>query len=133
MSDTKYTIAEIEKAALNLGIRKVSSTLCSEIIAELQRPKWVPEIGEVYAYRAVNSTGSWLYTVCKQGSEFTNNIERRPLTLGEHGPAVKGLRDAMNEMRSASIENSSYETELFRLTAIAAEALKAFDEVVADE
>jgi len=77
----KYTIEEIEAAfvkSLNSGIADIS---VDEFIAELQKPKWTPKVGQiVYSEERPGNIFYW----CKQ-DKAKNWPDLKPVTAKEIG------------------------------------------------
>ena len=117
MSEDTYTESQIREANFRMLETVFEDDPFTDttdaLITELQRPAWVPDEGEVVA----GKNNSSLYRVQNPATLIPN--EWRPLTLKEHGNAVRALRDAtmdymMDKCSAVALGN----------------ALTAFDEAV---
>ena len=89
----KYTLEEIEAATIKLSSNPSYDDVDEymELLkAELTRPK--PEFAEGQVINTGTGDGNWSY-VRYESSLMDLHGRERHLTLTEHGPAVKALRD----------------------------------------
>ena len=97
----KFTIEEIEAAIEKRCEHYVGTSYVSfgrGIITVLTKFKWKPTAtGQAYAYRDIGDN-KWRISVKNESDSFFINRERRPLTLEEHGPAVRALVDSVENM-----------------------------------
>ncbi len=128
MSDS-YTEKQIRDAIVNgiaLADGKHYSVNPDDVIAALKKPKPKFAKGEVYGL-----TGIHLAYFANDGITAIDTAIRRPLTLTEHGPAVRALRDAMEKIRDRPIEDCI--DSIITMQSEAEHALKAFDEAIKDD
>jgi len=117
MTDT-YTTDAIRVAWDELARHHGRAPKMAELLHRLQRPAWKPAVGEVYPRAYTDHLPRDIYYACHQ-SHHTVSKTARPQTLAMHGPAVKALRDVVEQIAH---DNGTVE--------MAQEALEAFDEVV---
>ena len=93
MTEDKYTIEQIREANFRMLETVFEDDPFTDttdaLITELQRPAWVPAVGEVYAA----GKGSSCYVF--HGKGFLPATGGRPLTLTEHGRQVRDLLEAV--------------------------------------
>ena len=120
MTEDTYTEAQIREANFRMLETVFEDDPFTDttdaLITELQRPAWVPAVGEVYAA----GKGSSCYVF--HGKGFLPATGGRPLTITEHGPAVRALR--------LFVDGLTYSESCAGLSGDAKRVLKAFDEVV---
>ena len=79
-----------------------SPAYIGNVIAELTKPKWTPQEGEVYFHEYDHS-----YYMCKAEKGFNSDNQRRPLTPDEV-PALKVAIKALEYISPRVVEYSKY-------------------------
>lgn len=86
------------------------------IIAELTKPVWTPQTGEVYAYQVDNGDEKFNKNQAKFGlkeESTSHDIVRRPLTPDEV-PALKVAQEALDAVQKNAYSESSMESKIVR-------------------
>jgi len=103
MTEPTWNKEQIEKAMDKCQSRDTGCYARNKelIFAELERPAYVPRVGEAYAYRLDDIEG-WRARLLISVDDCANTeTERRPLTLKECGPVGRALDVAIDELREA--------------------------------
>jgi hypothetical protein len=91
---TEEQIKAIELSILSYSGYMGVQSIRDKVIAELTRPEWIPEVGQVVMYECAIPERSY-FTVFK---ELDAPHEFHPLTLTEHGPDVRAMQDALKRI-----------------------------------
>ena len=98
MNEPTYTAEKIREAMAVVCFTSTKTLpLYDALMAELQRPAYVPEVGEVYAYKKTSPHNiEWEYIGRKKGGALLSDNIRRPLTRTECGPVGRTLGVAVD-------------------------------------
>jgi len=132
MSDfTDKQLAAIEAAMKAKGFESSAQLVLAEL-----RPKPKFAEGQV-VYSRNGLPGGVHYFNWSSSFRPAPNLDMRPLTLTEHGPAVRDLRDALEKQTASRSWNADdYDgmlQEFNRMTKAASIALAAFDKEISDD
>ena len=83
----KFSEEQIETAIANVYSFVSCEDLSKKILAELTKPEWIPEVGQVVSYGAGNYDQ---YAKWFESSNMNSTIKN--LTLTEHGPDVEAIQ-----------------------------------------
>lgn len=96
---TPDQIKQIEAAIIKVAETIAGKTLVvdpDKVIAELTKPKWTPQVREVYGYRSSNENHS-NFRAASGMETNADNVIRRPLTPSEL-PALKVAIEALDKL-----------------------------------
>ena len=120
MNKELYTEEQIREAMLSVWMDNTSGSM-DRVIAALQKPEFAE--GQVFYHSSPGGVRPQYDVYCHDGG-YDTTPSSRPLTLTEHGPAVRALRGCVEISIGRTIGT---------LTADLHKALAAFDEAIPDE
>ena len=131
MTEPTWNKEQIEQAMKEASFGNGSS---KDVIAILERPAYVPKVGEVYYWANIDEETYYVYDPdCKQVFRLTDTV--RPLTRKECGPVGRALDVAIDELhnvRNRLSHDNGTRAELLTKTSVT-EALSEIKRLEAGE
>ena len=124
MTEQTFTIKQIQEKAQSVLMRHDDEFVkIDSLIAALKKPQFAE--GQVFYHSSPGGVRPQYDVYCHDGG-YDTTPSSRPLTLTEHGPAVRALREAMIRVRD------EHPTQYGLWARISRDALAAFDEAIHD-